>query len=166
METEHGNVAKICNTHTVVRFSKGMRCVVDHFQIMTVRNLLNLFHITNISVYMDRSDRASLLRDQTFNLLCIHGIIVLINVAENRSQSVTHDGVSRGRKGKRRRDHFALQFQCLDSEFQCHVTVHKQFQTVCLQIICQLCLKRLMVASHICQPGTFPDRLQHFYIFF
>ena len=99
---------------------------------MAVRNLLNAFHIAGISVYMDRNDRGSFFRDQALQFVHIDRIILFIDIAEDRSQTIAHNGVGRGSKAERRGNDLPGQLHGLQRQFQRHMAVHKQFQIRCL----------------------------------
>ena len=99
---------------------------------MAVRNLLNAFHIAGISVYMNRNNRRSFFRDQALQFVHIDGVVLFIDIAEDRSQAIAHNGVGRGGKTERRGDDFPGQLHSLQRQFQRHMAVYKQFQIRCL----------------------------------
>ena len=79
---------------TFIFHSECMRCIIDYFQTIFIRNLLNLLHIAYISIYMNRHDCTGSVCDQAFDLICIHRKIIRPDITEYRCQSISHDSMS------------------------------------------------------------------------
>ena len=159
MEAEHGSISKLSHSRSVQLLTKGMGRIVNHLQAMLLGNLMNPVHITNISIHMNRHNGAGFLRNQIFNLLCIHSIIPIVNITEYGSQAVPDNGMGCRCKGKRGCNHLTLQIHGLQSQLQSHMAIDKQLQIRCLQKTLQLPLQLLVILAHIGQPCAFPDRL-------
>jgi len=159
MKAEHGSVAKLPHSRSIQFLSKGMGCIVNHFQTMLLSNLMDPIHITDISIYMNRHNGAGFLCNQSFYLLCIHGIISVINITEYRSQTISDNRMGCRCKSKRGGNHLSLQIHGLQRQLQSHMTIDKELQLRCLQKAFQLTLQFLMILAHIGQPCAFPDRL-------
>ena len=95
MEADTAGVAKVHDALASTGFAKSVCRVIDHFQVMLVRNLLNGFNITYIAIDMNRHDGTGTIRDQIFDLFRIHRKIVRFHVAEDGCQTVAYDGMRR-----------------------------------------------------------------------
>ena len=166
VEAEDGNVAEITGPDAVLFLAECMRRIIDHLQPMPVGDLPDPLHITDLSVDMDRQDRARLFRDQVFDLLRIYRIIIPLYITEHGSQPIPHDRMGRGRKGKRSRDDLALQSESLNRRLQRKMPVRECHTVRDLQEILQPLLKLFVKRSHICDLVCLPYSVQHPGIFF
>ena len=93
METEHRHIAVISNSDPFVFHTESMGAVVNHFQSMSVSNLLDCLHVAYISIYMDRHDCCCFICDQTFNFAYIHRVIIRADITKYRHQSIPSYGM-------------------------------------------------------------------------
>ena len=92
------------------------------------RNLLNFLHIADISIYMYRNDGDGTIRNKTFNLRFIHRSVFRLNIAENRLQTISHNGMGGGNKRKGSGDNLSprRKIKRLNRQFQRHMPVYHQ----------------------------------------
>ena len=165
MKTQHRRVAKLSYPASLPCFSKCMCRIIDHAEIMALCDLLDPLHIAEISVDMNRNNRTRLIRNQLLNLVHIHCIIFLIDVAKYRCQAISHNRMCRGSKAERGRDDLSLKIKRLNRKLERRVSIHKKLQLRNIQILLKFLFQFLMISAHIRQPSALPDRFEHLDIF-
>ena len=90
-----------------------MSRVIDDDKPMTVGNLLDRVHVTEVTVYVDRQNGAGVGRNERLKTGGVHGIVVGPYVSEDGRESLAHDRVGRGGKGEGRGDDLALELHGL-----------------------------------------------------
>ena len=98
MEGKHRSVSVGADPLAIITLPKGMRGIINHLEMMLVRNFLYIMHCTDIAVYMHRHNSARFRCDQRFQLIYINCIIPVINITEDRLQPVPYDGMGSRRK--------------------------------------------------------------------
>ena len=142
MEAVHGCIPEGSARLSLVCHAKCVRCIIDHLQVIFLRNSFDLFHITHVAVNMNRNDRTGLVCDQIFDFGDIHGVIFRIDVAEHRLQSVSHNCMRCRCKCKRCRNYLAAlgKIKRSDYIFQRKMSVHIQRHMGHVQHCLQFCL--------------------------
>ena len=160
MEGKHRGIPEGADTLSVQLLAEGMGGIIDDLQMMTVRDLLDTLHITDVSIDMHRHDGTGALGDQGLELIDIDRVVPHIDIAEDRREAVSYDCMGRGGEGKRRRDDLAVEVHRLKQKLQRTVSVHEELHRADLQIVLKLRPERLVVLAHIGKPRRVPDVLQ------
>ena len=113
MKTEHGRVSKFCRSFSIYGFPKSMGCIVNHLQSMTAGNLFYSVYIAEISIYMNWHNGTRIFCNPLLQKICIQRIVRRMNVTEYRLQTVSHNGMGGGGKGKWGGNHLPPQLQSL-----------------------------------------------------
>ena len=95
MKAENGSVPVISDSLPFIGHTEGMRRIINHLQIMLLRNSSDFFNVAYISVDMNRKDRAGPVCDQLLYPVRIHGIIVFSDITEDRRKTVSHNRMGR-----------------------------------------------------------------------
>ena len=117
MEAEAAHVTERCRALPLVLHAECMCSIIEHLELILVRDTLDFLHVADIAIDMHRHDRARPIRDQALDLRHIHREILRIHITEHRRQPVAHDGMRRRSKCERRRNDLALQIHRLQRKF-------------------------------------------------
>ena len=115
METERRQIALIQHRLTIHLHSKGMRGVIDDFQVVLVGNSLDTFHITGLPITMHRHDGCGMGCDGCFNLIRVNSTIGRVNVHKDWLATIPPNGMGGGYKAIGCSDDFTRDTQSLQS---------------------------------------------------
>ena len=94
VEAEHGSVAEVCGAYAVVSYPESVSRVINDLQSVLCGYPFYALYIAQITINVYRHDSAGPVGDKAFDLADVDGVIVLVDVTEDRLQVVSHDGVS------------------------------------------------------------------------
>ena len=166
MEAEHRGVPEAGGADPVPEHAKTVGRVVDHRKPVSGRDLSDPVHITEISVNMNRQNGDRLFCDQRLQLLRVQGIGFRVNVAEHRRAAAAHDGMGRGREGKRCRDDLTVKMEGLDHVLQGQMSVGEKGNLFTAQKPLQLLFQLLVLAAHVGEPVAVPQFTDFLTVFF
>lgn len=152
METEHGQIAEAGRGYSLVRYPKSVCRIINYFQAVALRNFIDVFHITKVTINMYRNNRHGMIHNQFLNFTDINGVILFIYVTKYRDQTITDDGMVGRRKGEGSSKHLATLVQVqrgngiLQSQMPIGVQCH-------------------MLHTHICQPMGISQFFDFFTVF-
>ena len=95
MKAENGSVPVISDSLPFIGHAEGMSRIINHLQIMLLRNRSDFFNVAYIPVDMNRKDCAGPVCDQLLYPVRIHGIIVFSDITEDRRKTVSHNRMGR-----------------------------------------------------------------------
>ena len=157
MKAETAHITEGCRAPPLVRHAERMRRIIEHLELVLVRDALDFLYIADIAIDMHRHDSACPICDQALDFRHVHREILRIHIAEYRRQPISHDGMRRRSKRERRRDDFALQVHRLQRELQRHMPVREEIDIRHAEKLPQRRLQCPMLRPHIRQPVRLPD---------
>ena len=95
MKAENGSVPVISDSLPFIGHTEGMRRIINHLQIMLLRNSSDFFNVAYIPVYMHGKDRAGPVCDQLLYPVRVYCIIVFPDITEDRRKAVSHNRMGR-----------------------------------------------------------------------
>ena len=134
-----------------------MCSIIEHLELILVRDTLDFLHVADIAIDMHRHDRARPIRDQALDLRHIHREILRIHITEHRRQPVAHDGMRRRSERERRRNDLALQIHRLQRKLERHMAIREEIDVRHAEKLPQCRLQRLVLHAHVRQPARLPD---------
>ena len=108
---------------------------------------------------MHREDGNGFLRDQALDFFRVDGIVLGVDIAENRDEIVADDGMGGGGKGEGRCDDLAAlgKLHGRNHVFQGQMPVCIQHHMRTAEILLQHLLQLFMLHAHIGQPMAVPE---------
>ena len=84
VQTERGQIAVVQNAALRILYPKGMRCIINEFEVMTPRNSGKLGQTGRIAVTMNRQNCRGARRDQGLDLFWVEVQAVFLDIGKNR----------------------------------------------------------------------------------
>ena len=94
MEAEHGSISEAGSTYALICYTERVSCVVYYLKVILISYLLYPFHITEISVYVNRNDSAGIIGYKSLYKVGIYSVVCIIDVAEHGIEAVSYDSMS------------------------------------------------------------------------
>ena len=107
VEAQRGHVARVEYRFPIHLDAEGVRGVVDHFEPVLVRDLLDALHVARLAVAVHRHDGRGLRGDGGLYLVGVHAAVRRIDVHEHGLYAVPPDRVGRCHEAERRGDDLA-----------------------------------------------------------
>ena len=91
MEREHRCIAEITDAYAVFPHAESVGGIIDYLQSILYSYALNSVRIADVSVNVNGKNCTGPVGHQGFDLEGIHGVIVWLDIAEDRFQALADD---------------------------------------------------------------------------
>ena len=159
MKTQRRHIPRLQYRFAVYLHAESMCRIINHFQTVFIRNLLNSSRITRFPVHVYRHDCRCLGSNSCLYLIYVDIASFRIDVHKHGLDTVPPQRMCRCNETVRRCNHFARDAQSLQSTHQRQSSICKQANVWHFQILAQSPLQFLMVMPVICNPFARPNIL-------
>ena len=137
MEAEGRHVARVQEALPVHLHAEGMRSVVDDFQAVLVRYVLDPFRIARLAVAVNRHDGRGTRGYRSLDAVRVDAAVRRVDVHEHRLDAVPPQRVGRRHEAERGRYDLARDAQRLQSRYQWKGAVGEKADVGYLQVLAQ-----------------------------
>ena len=157
VETERGHVARVQETLAVHLHAEGMRSVVDDFQAVLVRYVLDPFRVARFAVAVHRHDGRGPRGYRSLDAVRVDAAVRRVDVNEHRLDAVPPQRVGRRHEAERGRYDLARDAQRLQRRYQRQGAVGEKADVGNLEVLAQGRLKFLVIVAVVGDPFAGPD---------